>query len=141
MDLEQQNQTYESLDSTEKKTIRIKDFLPLSGKNKPSAKTLFKHGLLFVITFISVSLVSVILVGEELQTTMLWGILLPYPSQVDLMRGVLFATLLLSFLTAHEFGHYFAAVYHKIAVSLPYYIPIPLGIGTWGGYSNSGTNS
>lgn len=132
MDLEQQNQTYESLDSTEKKTIRIKDFLPLSGKNKPSAKTLFKHGLLFVITFISVSLVSVILVGEELQTTMLWGILLPYPSQVDLMRGVLFATLLLSFLTAHEFGHYFAAVYHKIAVSLPYYIPIPLGIGTLG---------
>ena len=42
-----------------------------------------------------------------------------------------FATLL-TFLTVHEFGHYFAAVYHNIAVSLPYYIPIPLGIGTLG---------
>ncbi len=132
MDFDQPKQTIESLNTIEKKPFRIVDFLPLSGKNKPNAKTLFKHSLLFVITFISVSVVSVFLVGKDMQTTTLWGILLPYPSQADLMRGALFATLLLSFLTAHEFGHYFAAVYHKISVSLPYFIPIPLGIGTLG---------
>lgn len=115
-----------------KKAPTLRDFLPLEGKNKPSGKTLLKHGALFLTTFVSVSLVSILLVGKDLQTTMVMGVLVPYPSQVDILRGVLFATLLLGFLTAHEFGHYFAAVYHKIAVSLPYYIPIPLGIGTLG---------
>jgi membrane-associated protease RseP (regulator of RpoE activity) len=132
LDSDQPNQSFDPFISSEKKPFRIIDFLPLSGKNKPTGKTLFKHTFLFIITFISVSVVSVFLVGKDMQTTMVWGVLLPYPSQADLLRGALFATLLLSFLTAHEFGHYFAAVYHKIAVSLPYYIPIPLGIGTLG---------
>lgn len=47
-------------------------------------------------------------------------------------QGALFATLLLAFLATHEFGHYFAAVYHKVRVSLPYFIPVPFGIGTLG---------
>lgn len=47
-------------------------------------------------------------------------------------QGALFATLLLAFLATHEFGHYFAAVYHNVRVSLPYFIPIPIGIGTLG---------
>src|SRR5699024_5145769 len=38
----------------------------------------------------------------------------------------------LGFLGVHEFGHYFASLYHKIKVTLPYFIPIPLGIGTMG---------
>ena len=32
----------------------------------------------------------------------------------------------------HEFGHYFAALYHRVRVSLPYFIPLPVGIGTLG---------
>jgi membrane-associated protease RseP (regulator of RpoE activity) len=47
-------------------------------------------------------------------------------------QGALFAVLLLAFLATHEFGHYFAAVYHNVKVSLPYFIPIPIGIGTMG---------
>ena len=36
-------------------------------------------------------------------------------------------------LTAHEFGHYFAARRYRVAVSLPYFIPMPLSmIGTMG---------
>lgn len=106
--------------------------LPTYPKNRPDAKTIARHLFLFLLTFASVSLVSTFLVGKELQTTVLWGVLVPYPTQLDLMRGVLFAVLLLSFLTFHEFGHYFAAVYHRVRVSLPYYIPLPLGIGTLG---------
>jgi hypothetical protein len=99
-------------------------------KNKPDAKTIIKHSVLFILTFISVSVVSSIFVGFGNGTTLIGPLMLPGPS--DLMRGVLFASLLLSFLTFHEFGHYFAAVYHKIKVSLPYYIPLPVGIGTLG---------
>ena len=51
----------------------------------------------------------------------------------ELKTGFLFACSLLGFLTVHEFGHYFAARYHKINASLPYFIPLPLlAIGTLG---------
>jgi membrane-associated protease RseP (regulator of RpoE activity) len=47
--------------------------------------------------------------------------------------GLRFGVSLLFFLTVHEFGHYFAARFHQIDTSLPYYIPFPLfGIGTFG---------
>lgn len=99
-------------------------------KNKPDAKTILKHLALFVLTFISVSVVSSVFVGFGEGFTSFGPLILP--STEDLIRGTLFATLLLSFLTFHEFGHYFAAVYHNIKVSLPYYIPLPVGIGTLG---------
>ena len=39
----------------------------------------------------------------------------------------------MSILTAHEFGHYFAARYHRVQASLPYFIPLPVGpLGTFG---------
>ncbi len=47
--------------------------------------------------------------------------------------GLLFGGALLLFLTVHEFGHYFAARFHGVDTSLPYYIPLPfVGIGTLG---------
>lgn len=89
--------------------------------------TILKHAGLFVLTFASVSLVGANFVGFNAP-------FFPFimPDTHDLWRGVLFATLLLGFLTVHEFGHFFAALYHRIKVTLPYYIPIPLGIGTMG---------
>lgn len=98
-------------------------------KNKPTKKTILKHLGLFILTFASVSIVSTLLVGLPTDK-LLWGFI--PTSEEGLLRGVLFASLLLGFLTVHEFGHYFAAVFHKVKVSLPYYIPIPLGIGTLG---------
>ncbi|HCT53131.1 MAG TPA: site-2 protease family protein, partial [Balneola sp.] len=99
-------------------------------KNKPDTKTILKHLALFVLTFISVSVVSSIFVGLGNGISTIGPLVLP--GTEDLLRGALFASLLLSFLTFHEFGHYFAAVYHNIKVSLPYYIPLPVGIGTLG---------
>ena len=50
-----------------------------------------------------------------------------------LADGLRFGLSLLLFLTVHEFGHYFAARFHGVATSLPYYIPLPyLGVGTLG---------
>jgi membrane-associated protease RseP (regulator of RpoE activity) len=49
-----------------------------------------------------------------------------------LLQGASFAVPLLSILLAHEFGHYFAARYHRVAASLPYFIPLPAGWGTLG---------
>jgi len=50
-----------------------------------------------------------------------------------LVGGVSFSAGLLSILLAHEFGHYFAAMYYKVPASLPYFIPFPISLfGTLG---------
>jgi membrane-associated protease RseP (regulator of RpoE activity) len=43
-----------------------------------------------------------------------------------------FALSMLSILLAHEFGHYFAARHHKVAVTLPYFIPLPYPLSLFG---------
>ena len=45
----------------------------------------------------------------------------------DFLSGFQFSIPFLLILTCHEFGHYFTARYHKINVTLPYYIPMWLG--------------
>ena len=52
-----------------------------------------------------------------------------------LYRGMAFAASLLAILLAHEFGHFFAARYHRSAVTLPYFIPFPFSpFGTMGAF-------
>ena len=49
-----------------------------------------------------------------------------------LMVGPVYSACLMSILTAHEFGHYLAARYHRVDASLPYFIPGPFLFGTMG---------
>jgi len=48
--------------------------------------------------------------------------------------GVYFAGTLMGILAFHEAGHYIASRYHKVEVSLPYFIPLPpvISLGTLG---------
>ena len=54
--------------------------------------------------------------------------------------GLQFSLPFLLILNCHEFGHYFMARYHKVKVSLPYYLPMWFGfitafsIGTMGAF-------
>lgn len=51
----------------------------------------------------------------------------------NLWQGWPYALAIMTILTAHELGHFFAALYHKVPASLPFFIPMPLpGIGTMG---------
>jgi membrane-associated protease RseP (regulator of RpoE activity) len=47
-------------------------------------------------------------------------------------RGAIFSATLLGILLTHEMGHYVAARIHRVDVSLPYFIPVPFGLGTFG---------
>ncbi|HYW35237.1 MAG TPA: site-2 protease family protein [Balneolaceae bacterium] len=95
--------------------------------NHPDTLTILKHLGLFIVTFATVSLAGAEFVGYQ-------GTMFPasMPDLIDISRGAIFAGLILAFLGVHEFGHYFAAYFHKIRVTLPYFIPIPFGIGTLG---------
>jgi membrane-associated protease RseP (regulator of RpoE activity) len=57
------------------------------------------------------------------------------PGIVDLVLGIPYCLSIMAILGAHEMGHYFAARFHKVPVSLPYFIPLPFSpIGTLGAF-------
>lgn len=97
------------------------------------------HGLLFALT-----LVSTTAVGAAMQLDFdrnlpfdveraftLYPWLWRHPAAM--LQGLPFSLTLLAILLAHEFGHYLAAVYHRVDASLPYFLPSPL-LGTFGAF-------
>lgn len=72
------------------------------------------HVLLFLFTFFTTTVAGVAWLNED-------------PFQLrNFHYGLTYSILLLAVLTFHEFGHYFAARYHGVRATLPYYIPFPL---------------
>ncbi len=52
---------------------------------------------------------------------------------LSIWRGYPFAVPLMAILLSHELGHYFVARMHRVDVSPPFFIPMPIGlIGTFG---------
>src|SRR5258706_14947510 len=92
----------------QKKAASIRKFFP-SG----SIQKYLLHWLLFLATFLTTTLAGVMWLNRNPFDLGNFHIGLPY------------SFCLLCFLSAHEFGHYFAARYHGIDVTLPYYIPAP----------------
>jgi membrane-associated protease RseP (regulator of RpoE activity) len=91
---------------------------------------------LFLFTLVSTLFVGALYGELDLDPTLDAGgqLLQILTTPALLLSGWPFAGTLLLILTAHEFGHYFAARYHKVSVTLPYFIPMPLGFGTLGAF-------
>jgi membrane-associated protease RseP (regulator of RpoE activity) len=52
----------------------------------------------------------------------------------EIFRGLPFALSLMIILLTHEFSHYFASKKHGVKATLPYFIPAPTIIGTFGAF-------
>lgn len=89
----------------------------------PSRKTQWAWSLgLIALTFLSTFYVGASQVLER-----------PPTSPEDLWAGWVFSLPLMAILLAHEFGHFFAGMYHRVDVSPPYFIPVPFFLlGTLG---------
>ena len=58
----------------------------------------------------------------------------PFQNPGFIWKGIPFSFTLLMILGAHEFGHYFMSRRHNIDVTLPFFIPAPSFIGTFGAF-------
>lgn len=90
------------------------------------------HIVLFLLTVVTTTMA-----GASLATGRMFIFSDPPLGLPDMPHGLAFSFAFLSFLTVHEFGHYFTAMYHRVRCSLPYYIPIfipltPYNIGSFG---------
>src|SRR5437667_3884786 len=83
--------------------------------------------VLFVLTCLSTLVAGLSFVGSPT-----FDALRTDPSAARFLAGAPFACTLLAILGVHELGHYFTARHYRAAVSLPYFIPFPLGFGTLG---------
>ncbi|MCC3155361.1 site-2 protease family protein [Hymenobacter sp. BT770] len=96
-------------------------------------RTYAVHILLFLITLVTTTLAGIQLTRGDigflpLDVFALRGAAL----RAEVERGLWFALPFLGVLTVHEFGHYFTARHNRVRASLPYYIPFPMGLGTFG---------
>ncbi len=117
--------------------FRIEDkrqtVLLVQGTIHPKPGRTWVNVLLFALTVLSVLLAGAI-----------YGYSGPFPKDIlgqiwtlltHLGIGWPFAVSLLAILLAHEFGHYFVGRARGAAVSLPYFIPLPLSpLGTMGAF-------
>lgn len=76
---------------------------------------------------------NIILLLATICTTLFAGYIL---GEGDILKAVAFAVALLGIIGAHETAHYFAARKHGVNATLPYFIPAPTIIGTFGALIN-----
>ncbi|MBW7884550.1 MAG: site-2 protease family protein [Caldilineaceae bacterium] len=101
-----------------------------AGVVRPGRSRVWINAILFLLTVVSTLFVGSLYGDNNLVLETAWDLLRPQ----NLIQGLPFAATLLGVLAAHEFGHYFAARFHKVAVTLPYFIPMPLSFGTLGAF-------
>ena len=75
---------------------------------------------------------NVLLLALTFATTTYVGMSFYPPNQNRLAGGVVFSAAILFVLGSHEMGHYFAARKWGVKTSLPYFIPAPTILGTFG---------
>jgi membrane-associated protease RseP (regulator of RpoE activity) len=89
--------------------------------------------LLFLVTILTTLYAGAAMSGEDLLQAVL--VQSPFLITRAVMAGAPFTVALLGILGVHELGHYVAARLHGVRVTLPYFIPMPVGgLGTLGAF-------
>lgn len=108
----------------------------VDGRTQPEKRGWTWNLILFIATLISVLYVGTLMAINEI------GFENPFRALVlaqnpwrEIWRGIPYAASILLILGAHELGHYFAARWRHVAVTLPYFLPFPWGMfGTFGAF-------
>ncbi len=98
-------------------------FGPQMAPSPKREKSNFLHIFLFVLTVFTTLAAGTALEGSD-----------PFSDWRLLAKGIPFSFTLLAILGFHEFGHYFMSKKHGVKATLPYFIPGPTIIGTFGAF-------
>jgi membrane-associated protease RseP (regulator of RpoE activity) len=109
----------------------------VQGRVHPSPRPWWPNLLLFILTVLCVLYVGTVMAINEIASSSP-ALVQPLVDNLpfELWRGLPYTIAILLILGSHELGHYFAARYHRLAVTLPYFIPAPFIslIGTFGAF-------
>ncbi|NEQ50186.1 MAG: site-2 protease family protein [Leptolyngbya sp. SIO3F4] len=99
---------------------------------KPQSESSQKSGwllslVLFILTLGTTTLAGLLLVGELSIPE-----LLSNPALI--VKGLGYSLAVMAILAVRELAHYASATYHKIAVTAPFFIPVPYFLGTVGAF-------
>jgi membrane-associated protease RseP (regulator of RpoE activity) len=83
----------------------------------------FLHLILFILTVLSTVFVGAMQTGAN-----------PLKDPAKIYKGIPFSVTLMLILLSHELSHYFASKRHGVKATLPYFIPAPTIIGTFGAF-------
>ena len=103
------NQIYSHVQISSKKII----LKVLRGTSADKKTCWFFNLLLFLATIATTSATGALLRGKD-----------PFISWSELSFGYEYSFALITILLFHEMGHYFAARYYKVQVTLPYFVPL-----------------
>jgi membrane-associated protease RseP (regulator of RpoE activity) len=82
--------------------------------------------------------INLVLFFLTILTTLFAGAMMegvnPLARPMELVKGIPFSFTLMLILGTHEFGHYYFARKHRVEATLPYFIPAPTFIGTFGAF-------
>lgn len=112
-----------------------------TGRRLPSSSRLWIHALLLLLTMLTTTIVGARLAVNFSRNLPAFrfeedfAFLATLAEQPHLLAaGLPFSLTLLAILLAHEFGHYLVCRFHRIDSSLPYFLPAPTLIGTFGAF-------
>ncbi|HLB94729.1 MAG TPA: site-2 protease family protein [Nitrospiria bacterium] len=88
-----------------------------------SSRRLWLHAVLFTATVFTTLLAGALQQGVN-----------PLAKPWELVRGIPFSFTLMAILLTHEMGHYLTSRRHGVMATLPYFIPAPSIIGTFGAF-------
>lgn len=87
------------------------------------------NAVLFILTVLSMMWAGTLIEGIEVNN------LAELITEGKILHGWVYAACLMLILGSHELGHYFVARHYKMDVTLPYFIPLPIGLfGTMGAF-------
>lgn len=97
------------------------------------------HLLLLLLTILTTSVVGAGLAvgfaeGRPFNINDIYGYDIAWAQPAYLLQGLPFSLTLVGVLLAHEMGHFLAARYYQVDASLPYFLPVPTLIGTFGAF-------
>lgn len=115
---------------------RIKPMVPRLRYQRSGGKDIFI--VYFQKTIFGIPRVNLLLFIATVFTTLLAGALMegvnPLNNPAEIARGIPFSLTLLLILGVHETGHFLTARKHHVDATLPYFLPAPTIIGTFGAF-------